>query len=223
MRRLLLLPVIHQPADLGTIATGMVDRSMALTSPTRWARHERTVQRFWEAATAFLDQLDAARLQLYQDGLPAGGEAGRRVVAEAARRGSHNYRLIQTLLDRGAELCQTEDPALLLREYQLLHQLMDGATLPAAEAQPARAALLAARDEAMAERIVTSLQEGRIGLLLVGADHDVAAYLPADVVVTPLKEPKVVRAYVHSLFAGADDVMEQLATYLGASIDAALE
>ena len=185
-RRLLLIPIIHQPADLGSAGSALAAQSLLLTNPERWDDFVRTVDRYWSSIGSALEPLAPGRLQVYQDGLPSGGAEGVRLVAEAARRGSRNFMLIESLVARGASLCQTEDAALLLREHHMLTNLLADAHLSGPELRETRAALLDARDEAIASTIGATLRPGAVGLLFIGAAHNVARFLPADIDVTVL-------------------------------------
>ena len=118
MRRLVLVPIVHEPADMGSTALDLLRQTVRLAGARRWTAHQGVLARYWERVGAHLGTFEAGRLRVYQDGLPVGGELGRRIVAEAAARGSRNHRLVQALLDMGAELRQTEDVALLLRERE---------------------------------------------------------------------------------------------------------
>jgi len=216
MRRLLYVPIIHLEADLGSLAPAISARSAALCGPRRWKKHLETVRQYWQQVADYLEGLEARQVKIYQDGLPAGGELGRRVVTEGARRDSPNYRLILHLLEKGAELRKTEDYALLQQEYQRLARLASNPTLDR-EAQTDRDLGLGTeeRDRYVALTIGETLKEGEIGLLFMGAYHRVLDYLPPDIAVERVKEPGKVRAYFQQLLKkGADTELERLARYL---------
>lgn len=216
-RRLVLVPIVHDPADMGATAEALLRQTLRLAGERRWRAHLRVLEAYWERVRERLEAFDAGRLRVYQDGLAAGGETGRRIVAEAAARGSRNHRLVLALLDRGAELRETEDAALLLQE--LAHARAEaGAPVPA-DAAPLlpRDRLLAERDAAMARRIAAGLTVDEVGVLFVGAQHRVEARLPADVAVEPVKDPRRVLAYFQALFLpGEDAAFAALGEYLAA-------
>ncbi|MBI2919115.1 MAG: hypothetical protein HYY01_14165 [Chloroflexi bacterium] len=207
MRRLLYVPIVHSQADLGDAGTGLADRSSALAGERRWRLHAETVDRFWDSMATYLRTLDITVMVVYQDGLPAGGEAGRRIVEEAARRGSRNYRLVLDLLHSGAELRKTEDPALLWQERENLLSLLGQGTAPGDTQQyrQRRDSLTQERDQAVAEAINASLKEGELAVLFMGAYHDVLRHLAEDIAVEMVKDPADVRAYFEALFDGRDD------------------
>jgi hypothetical protein len=128
------------------------------------------------------------------------------------------------LLDKGAELRATENPALLLRERENLLTVLGsqsavGGSQTLEEHRWRRDQLLAERDRFMAETVTATLREGEIGVLFMGADHNVASFLPADILVEMVKDPRVVAAYVHVLLDEERDTsLEELARYLGSPV-----
>ena len=227
MRRVLLVPLVHDAADLGAVGPALLAETIRIAGPERWATHTQTLQRYWIEVAAFLRRMDPHQLKLYQDGLPVGGSVGRAVVEEAARRGSRNYRLILDLLDRGAELRQTEDPELLRQEYDLLAR--EPLVAPAAGRRRTRQAplpdperrgrLLRERDEFIARTIDASLGDGEVGVLFLGAEHQATARLAPDIDVQPLKDPVLVRAYFQTLLApGHEPERARLASYVASPV-----
>lgn len=154
---------MHTAADLGRLAHRADPAAL------------RAGDAFWAALTRGVigSGLPWAQVDLFQDGLPVCGFESKLVV-ELARQGSANHRLLQVLVARGAALHGTEDPALLQQEVALHEQ---SAGLEALRE------VLEARDRSIAARIDAVLAEGRIGLLFVGAAHDVARWLPTDIAV----------------------------------------
>lgn len=225
MRRLLHVPVLHDLADLGSAGEGLARASSTLWGEGRWRLHQATVDRYWESIRAYLLSLDAPRLRVYQDGLAAEGEMGRRVVEEAARRGSRNYALVLSLLERGAQLQKTEDPALLLQERALLLTLLEAAGPPPGHlqtpaVQEAMTRLLEARDRFIASTINATLQEGVLGLLFIGAQHQVDAHLAKDIRVQAVKSPQRVREYFQAL---AQELADARVTALAEDLAAPVE
>lgn len=224
MRRLLYLPIIHDPVDLGSLGPAILQRSVALSGEDPWPAHREVMEGFWDSIGTYLHSLDPLRLKLYQDGLAAGGALAKRVIQEAARKGSKNYQLLLELLNRGAEVRQTEDPALLLQEQANLVVLVekespDGGPLRDEGYLRERDRLMEARDTFIAQAIAASLRQDEIGVLFIGAYHQVASRLPQDVRVVPLKDPTIVAAYFAALLQGDDDAtLLALAQHLTAPI-----
>jgi hypothetical protein len=123
-----------------------------------------------------------------------------KIVREVAASGSRNHRLLVELLERGAALMGTEDPALLVREYRRTQRLVEAARRHAPD-EEIRATLaegeeiLASRDAFIARRIDESLPEGQVGILFAGLLHRVDELLAGKV------ELKLV---IHNLPFGAD-------------------
>lgn len=198
-RRLIYVPIVHSRADLGSLAAGIGAIGKEGLGAEEWRNHQQEVAAFWERVRAeVLVRLEEAlagagweRLRIYQDGLPAGGEVARRIVTEVAEKGSPNYQIVEGLLQRGAHLEQTEDPALLQEEYGLIRR-MAAAVGPEEQARAQQAyrqrgaGLLEERDRFIARRIDETLQAGEVGLLFMGAHHRVVSYLPQDIEVIPL-------------------------------------
>ena len=208
MRQLLYIPLVHEPADLGSAGEPLVRESARLVGERRWSIHQEAMARFWEQVTAVLNALEPHQIRVYQDGLPAGGKVGMRIVEEAARRGSRNHALIRDLIGRGAELRKTEAPELLLQEHQRLLGISysppnavapKGAPIESSRTQADR--LLRERNEFIADTINATLREGEIGVLFIGAYHDVASRLAPDIVVQYIRDPAKVKAYFQALFS----------------------
>ena len=231
------MPIIHTEADLGSLAPGIEQATASLCGEERWAEHREAVAGFWRAIEDYLASLDAAGLKIYQDGLAAEGDLGRRVIEEGVRRGSRNYQIVLGLMNRGAEIRTTEDASLLLEEYHQIAGLAgegpqarvggvaeerttgEGASRYAAY-ELRKEILTKKRDRFIAARVNDSLKDGETAVLFIGAYHDVGSHLAKDIVVRALKEPEKVRAYFQELLAGRDsDGFRQRTDYLVAPVE----
>lgn len=226
MRRLLYIPIIHSEADLGSLGGALAQQSAALSGGRRWVIHQGTVCKFWDSVSACLRSLDPCGLRVYQDGLAAEGQVGRRIAEEAAGRGSKNYQLVLELINRGAELRKTEDPILLLREHESILRFIqqgDGGGVKANVEQYRlqKDSIMEARDKFAAEAIGATLRREELGVLFMGAYHKVASHLAADISVATLKDPAMVEAYLNELFLGQDDKkLAEISEYLIAPVSA---
>ncbi|MSQ22161.1 MAG: hypothetical protein EXR53_02475 [Dehalococcoidia bacterium] len=223
MRRLLLVPIIHDEADMGSLGAALARCSAELSGESRWARHQRTVGQFWTSIEAFLSTLDPDKLKVNQDGLAAGGEMGKRIVQEAARRGSRNYQAVLKLLGQGADIRQTEDAQLLLDERRsILSFLRQESSQEGQPETPSHAdQLLEQRDQFIARTIGETLRVGEMGVLFIGAHHNLQPHLPVDITVVAVKDRRQVSDYVTELFQGRDDArLQELAAYLASPADA---
>ncbi len=178
VKRLLHIPVVHTQADLGSLAESVRAQYLRRTGPEGWERRQRAVEKLWHdirQAVAAL-RLDYRRVRIYQDGLPVCGKE-EDIVQELAGAGSLNHQLLLDLAGQGAVLMGTEDPQLLLREYQLQRRRAGVAAAGGDAPAPGEAAeLLALRDDFIARRIEATLQEGETGLLFLGAAHRLGAF-----------------------------------------------
>lgn len=192
-RKLIHARIIHSHTDLGSVAESLAPGGKRLGAEA-WKHRQKKVAAFWaKLRTAVMERAEQElgdagweKLRVYQDGMPVGGETARRMVDELAGKGSDNYQILRELLDRGARLEKTEKADLLREEYRLIRQIVD-ASGPREKAQAQEAyrrrsrALLAERDRFIAGRIAQTLREGEVGVLFIGALHQVASYLPGDI------------------------------------------
>lgn len=171
MARLIYIPVMHSTAEMGSAASAYRAAFIARFGETKWRERGAEFDAIWRAIEAAITGLglDLRRVKLYQDSLPVCGKEAA-LTHDLAEQGSQNHRLLEKLARGGATLVGTESPALLLEEYR---------SLQSADRGPQEAAaLLEQRDRFIAERIDRTLGEDEIGLLFIGALHQVARFLP---------------------------------------------
>lgn len=187
-RTLDLIPIMHAEADLGRLA----DTARAATGDA-WAKKQRVVEEFWRSIERWAESLHVVpgRIQVYQDGLPVCGKE-ERIVSDLARQGSRNHKVLERLVRRGGVLHGTEQPELLIEEYEMVRRGLEAeARAGDAPADEDRARdLLARRDAFIGQRIDQTLPAGGTGILFIGLLHDVAAHLPDDITVRhPVGQP----------------------------------
>ncbi|MBI3989304.1 MAG: hypothetical protein HY347_06770 [candidate division NC10 bacterium] len=187
MRSLLYVPIVHTMADMGSKAEALKDEYIKQYGEVRWSRSRQVIEEIWDGIRArlFAMDLDDHKLRVYQDGLPVCGREVE-IAREVARKGSKNYALVLELVERGATLEGTEDPALLVEEYHYIASLARAksqAEREAAEARYAResARILNERDFFISRRIDETLKEGETGVLFLGMLHQVDQLLPKDI------------------------------------------
>ncbi len=226
MRRLIYIPIIHTDSDMGSLASALELGTTAVCGEKRWERHKATASRFWQMVLDFFETLDANGLKVYQDGFVSDGVSSRKMVREAARRGSKNYEIILGLLSRGAEIVSTEDKALLQEEYGYISRIIDSETLSQRalaykEYNLRKNQLMIERDSFIARRINETLADGEAGALFMGAYHDIVPHLARDIAVRQLKEREKVKAYFDELMYGRDERnFEQLTRYINSAVGA---
>ena len=190
MRALIYFPIIHSPQDLGSLSKA----ARELRSDAQENKYLDAVKQFWEIVATTIEglELDYSGLKLYQDGLPVCGKE-KEIVAEVAELGSENHRLLQTLNKKGAVLMGTESPELLVKERELMMQMLIPTELKETSLESAQV-LLNQRDEYIAQRINQTLQDNEMGRLFLGLMHNIEAKLPEDIfLIEPLGKPSILR------------------------------
>jgi hypothetical protein len=175
-----IIPILHSAADMGSLAPSVGQR--------RSSRSRAQIDDFWfQLREAVLGlNFPLQRMRIYQDSLPCCGfEAD--LVKDLASQGSANFQLIAELLAGGAQIEGTESIDLLVEElnwakrrvaFASQRQSAQGVALNSQEEDDdAPTRLLEARDRFIAQRILTTLREDEVGLVLIGMLHDVGAYL----------------------------------------------
>ncbi|MEK6584555.1 MAG: hypothetical protein AABY66_06815 [Nitrospirota bacterium] len=200
MRTLIYVPIIHTSADLGSLAEEVTKRGISDLGSEIWSKHEETVLSFWDVIIKYFDSIEVSGFKLYQDGMPAEGEVGQRIVDEVVKSGSKNYEVIANLIHRGAILVRTEDVDLVKKEHNMLLRITRAKTLVnkftgLIRYKLAKDNLLNKRDEFIAERIEETLNEGETGVIFIGAYHNIRQRLPKDFQIREIKDINKVREY----------------------------
>jgi hypothetical protein len=187
MRRLIHIPVIHTAADLGSLSEHVRAHYTKICGPTAWGQREHLVRAIWNDIQQNVDglHLEYPKTRIYQDGLPICGFE-ERIVRELAQAGSSNHQLILRLMERGATLMGTEDPGLLVQEYELQKRRLAQAAAGETAGEPAAGEehpdeILQARDAFISKRIADTLLADETGLLFLGALHQLDGLGSTDV------------------------------------------
>jgi len=192
MRRLIHVPIVHAASDLGSLSGPVRERYLGRFGPAGWNDRQRAVEELWKGIRQDLERLrlDFSTLRIYQDGLPVCGFE-EKIVTELAGAGSSNHQLVLDLVARGATLMGTEDPQLLIREYEMQKRQFpgqSGAQTTRGELSQQAERLLEARDRFIVKRIDETLLPGETGLLFVGAAHRLVGLRSVDLAVKTLGE-----------------------------------
>jgi hypothetical protein len=182
LRKLIHIPIVHGPQDLGSELDAVRTAYVSRFGVRGWQQHLETINQFWNQTRHRLRSLreQAAKLRIYQDGMPVCGRE-LDLARQLAATGSQNHRLLVELADAGAVLLGTEDPDLLRQEHERAHG--GGGTAETA-ANARYDPLMEARDRYIAHRIDTTLAGNELGLLFMGALHRVTEKLPQDIQVS---------------------------------------
>ena len=154
----------------------------------KWAEHLKSIDEVWSGIRRMVAALELpyASVRLYQDGLPLCNKEAD-IVKEVAAQGSQNHQFLVELMAQGAQLMGTEDPPLLLQEYQFHQDALGGGEQGHENQREDQSRkLLSGRDRFIAGRINATLSAGEIGLLFLGLAHSVEPLLDADILVRHL-------------------------------------
>lgn len=193
MRALIHFPIIHSTKDLGTLGEAVNN----LRTEEQAHEHLAAIEHFWTMIATTIEGLglDYTNLKIYQDGLPVCGKENE-IVADVAKSGSQNYRLLLALQHKGARLMGTESPELLLQEHALMTQLLQSGERSESSLETAQA-LLSQRDDYIAQRINETLQDDELAILFLGLMHNIETKLPNDIVlIQPLGKPSGVEVNI---------------------------
>ena len=189
-RKLMVIPIVHSEADMGSLSENLEEILDEAFGKEKREEHRKAVKEFWVNLNNLMVQLkeyvDMKNVHLYQDGMPVGGEHGKRLVKECARGGSVNHQILFNLIKEGAILEQTDDPEHLKEEYEILKAIMGAHTPAGREAKAEKYTkrldeLTKERDKYIANRIDRNLPDGALGLLFIGATHQVVEYIGLDI------------------------------------------
>jgi hypothetical protein len=226
VRKLLYVPVIHEAVDLGSISSVADEKGQNTFGHIRWARHKEIVKSFWEKTSEYFKDIDAKGLEIFQDGLPVGGEIGLNIIHEGARRGSRNYRIVLDLIGRGGVIKKTEDVELLQKELIRTKQLTGKDShgredFDALKDLASGEQLMADRDRFVARSINETLE--KCGVLFMGAFHHVPVHLDKDIDVLELKKIEKVQAYLKILYSeGPREILAALSAYMVSPINSSM-
>jgi hypothetical protein len=200
MRTLIYVPVIHTSADLGSIAKEVAKRGIRDLGQELWEKHRRTVEGFWDVVSDYFDSIDVKDMKIYQDGMVAEDEVGKKIAEDTAKAGSKNYQLILKLLDRGAVLVKTEDFKLVKKEYDRLLAITQAKSITKKiiafiKYKLVKVILLNRRDNFIANRIEQTLKADEKAILFIGAFHNIKKRLPLDIRIKEVKDAAKVKRY----------------------------
>lgn len=200
MRTLIYVPIIHTSADLGSIAEDVAKRGLSGLGQKLWEKHRSTVEGFWNVVSNYFDSMDVSGVKIYQDGMVADAEVGKKIVEDTAEAGSKNYQLILRLLEKGAVLVKTEDFKLVKKEYDKLRAITQAESiawkiLAFIRYKLAKTILLKQRDTFIAKRINQTLSDNQKAILFIGAFHNIKKRLPESIKVEEIKDTAKVRKY----------------------------
>lgn len=192
IRSLVYVPIVHTEKDMGTLAAQMKESFVSQYDEEKWSEHWQAIQEMWDGLRLKIQQLkpDYKTVRLYQDGLPVCGFE-EKIIRDLSQKGSKNHQLLLWLVEQGARLEGTEDPGLLVEEYNHIKGILSAPTEEDRDKEvkayeKVAGELLAKRDQFISDRIEKTLKTGETGLLFLGMLHKVDELLPKDIKVSYL-------------------------------------
>ena len=205
MRKLIYVPIIHMSADMGSIAKNIEEKGVASFGEEFWKGHRETISGFWDAISHYFDSIDMdtrnkKNMKIYQDGMIAEREVAQRIVEEGIKSGSKNYELVLRLVNRGAVLVKTEEFKLVKEELDRLLAITKAKSTSKKlfafiKYKFIKNRLLKKRDKFISKRIDKTLKDDEVGILFLGAYHNIKKKLPADIQIIELKDREKVVEY----------------------------
>ena len=196
MRTLLYIPIVHNQADLGTSGSQLSLEGEKKYGAEVWRNHIKQVDDSWKKLELYIlervNKISADKIRIYQDGLPAVGEIGIKIIKDVASKGSVNYSIIDSLITQGSNIELAEDKQLLLEEYNLLSNIIN-AESPESKLkayvffQNKSEELLNSRDNYIANKINLTLDDGETGIAFFGAIHSIVDKLNKDIEVITIQ------------------------------------
>jgi hypothetical protein len=144
---------------------------------------------------------DFSMVQVYQDALPIGpnpeSNIEQRIVEDLAAKNSENHKLLKWMIQAGARLIGTEDPSLLVEEYELAQKLLlfykndqSGGQFGFGQHCDRQKEVLSKRDAFIAKRIDETLLCDHQGVVFLGMAHRLECCLADDIEVSyPFGKP----------------------------------
>ncbi|MEI8350642.1 MAG: hypothetical protein WCI77_10890 [Candidatus Omnitrophota bacterium] len=190
-RSLIYVPVLHTQKEASEILLSLKADAAPLSVDTSLAEQEKSVKEMWDGIREKIQNtsISCSTIRIYQDAMPVCGRE-KEIAEKLALKASHNHQLILELVKNGANLEGTEDPNLLIEEYDNLSQLTSKAAVSIQcyrdslnEYKEKGAKLMKQRDTFIAERIKISLKEGETPLVFMGVRHELEKLLQSSFVI----------------------------------------
>ena len=191
-RKLIYIPILHTQHDMGSLAEGVRETTVKKVGKKLWQHHVRAIDEMWGGIRQRIVRMNLSfnHVYLYQDGLPLCGKE-KPIVTELANQGSPNHRILEWMINHGATLVGTENPKLLIQEYNFIKQILSAPNNKQKEAwvkqyEKAAPKLMNERDRFISDQINKTLPMGGVGFLFIGLLHRVDELLAMDIRVSYL-------------------------------------
>lgn len=191
IKSLIYVPVLHTYKEVGEILLSLKKDDAVSSADISLNEQGKSIKDMWDGIYEKIHKLGISYhlIRIYQDALPVCGRE-REIVEKLAKKSSRNHQLILELLRKGAKLEGTEDPDLLIKEYDSLNHLISNASVSIRkyrdsfhEYKNKDAKLMEQRDAFISQRIKNTLKNGEIPLLFMGVRHELEKLLQQDFVI----------------------------------------
>jgi hypothetical protein len=186
-RTLIYIPIIHTEVDMGAFKSTVQQLKTRKLGRKGLERNVSLVDRLWTEIEMTIDPLPLVydKVRLYQDGLPVCGQEVE-IVADLAKAGARNHKLLIRLHEKGATIMGTESPELLIEEYSQIKRILASGELvdtrgTGAHQKGLSDSLLKRRDMFIAQRINETLRANETGILFIGMLHRLTLWLDKDI------------------------------------------
>ena len=191
IRPLIYVPVLHTQKEAGEILLSLKENEAEKPVDASLADQEKSVKEMWDGIHEKIQNTNVSHMsmRIYQDAMPVCGRE-KEITEKLAQKASRNHQLILELIKKGACLEGTEDPELLIEEYDSLNQLIGKATVSTqnyrdslSEYKDKSAKLMKRRDAFIVERIKSTLRRGETPLVFMGVRHELEKLLQGSFVI----------------------------------------
>ena len=190
IRRVIYVPILHAKENSGQPISNSPRNKTKDIKKINANKDISAVDSMWEGISAKIGALNLPwnQTRIYQDGAPVCGNE-LELAMRLAESGSPNFSFILDLIEKGAKYEGTESMDLLLREYDLLNQLLVNnpsvdRKVANAEYQAKSRELLVLRDQFILNRINKTLKKGEVALVFMGVMHRLDKLLEKDFLVS---------------------------------------
>jgi hypothetical protein len=119
------VPILHTRGETENILGSLKKDDAGEPGPGALDEKINSINEMWDGISRKIDEtnISCPSVRIYQDALPVCGIEAE-IVEKLAVKGSRNHQLILELMKKGAKLEGTEDPNLLISEYDYLNNLL---------------------------------------------------------------------------------------------------
>lgn len=187
---LLYVPVLHTHRESEDIIFSLKATGGDKHEDKPGNEYDKSVKDMWDGIYKKIQETQVvfSSMRIYQDAMPVCGME-KELVSKLAEKGSRNHQLILDLSNKGARIEGTEDQQLLIKECDYLTRFIasSSASDHAAALEQYRvesAELMKQRDEFIAGRIKSTLQDGEAPLVFMGVRHGLEELLKDEFIIT---------------------------------------